>query len=354
MKPILPNVDAINSIISFAKKCFTKPQFKQVKTYLTGLITLPKKSISSISAASVRKQNQSSLNKFLTTSNWNEQKLENRYMKKVHHIFGRWKATLVIDDSLAKKTGKHIEETQYHKDHSGKGYVFGHQIITALVKVKEKAFPLFPKLYSKKTCSKIEFAKELITYSTSKLRLKEAVIDSWYTSTEIVKLCVKKGLDVIGCIKSNRSVSLKPGEWVKLSSFRKKLKPKNFQTVIIDDATYRVYEKVVRLKHIGFVKLLITQQRNEEKKRWSRTFYLISTNMEKSVVQVLRTYAQRWSIEVFHKDIKQNLGLEAYQVRGREGIIRHLILVVLAYAVLKLWMYFNNVVWSIGEAIRYI
>ena len=105
MKQAIPEVNVLNPIISFMKKCFTKPQFKQAKKYLTGLITLPKKSISSISAASVKKQNQSSLNRFLTTATWDEKKLEDSYTKNVQHVLGREKASLIIDDSLSKKTG---------------------------------------------------------------------------------------------------------------------------------------------------------------------------------------------------------------------------------------------------------
>ncbi|MEK6869737.1 MAG: IS701 family transposase [Nanoarchaeota archaeon] len=354
MKQVLPETNVLNSIISFAKKCFSNPQFKQAKKYLTGLITLPKKSISSISAASVVKQNQSSLNRFLTKAEWDEKQLEDRYTKKIQHTFGREKASLVIDDSLSKKTGKHIAETQYHKDHSGKGYIFGHQIVTALVKVREKTFPLFPKLYSKKTQSKIEFAKGLISFADEKLRLKEVIMDSWYMSVELIKECLKRGLDVIGCVKSNRTAYFKANEKEKLSKYYQSLKKKDFTTFMVDDAMYKIHERIVRMKHIGFVKLLISREWNEDKKKWSRPFYLISTNTEKSAVQIIRTYAERWSIETFHRDIKQNLGLEAYQVRGRQGITRHLILVVLAYAVLKFWTCLQNVMWTIGEVIRYI
>ena len=115
-----------------------------------------------------------------------------------------------------------------------------------------------------------------------------------------------------------------------------------------------MYEGIVRVQHLGFVKLLISQEWSVSEKKWSRPFYLISTNTKKSVVQIIRTYANRWAIETFHRDIKQNLGLEAYQLRGRQGITRHLILVALAYAMLKFWMFLKNVTWPIGEATRYI
>jgi len=359
MKQILPKMEILDKVISFAKKCFTKPQFAHFREYLGGLIALQHKSVSSIAAASATQHDQSSLNRFLTCSDWSVEELQNRYLKKVRHTFNREKVSLVIDDSLSKKTGKHIAETQYHKDHSSEGYIFGHQIVTALVKVKDRALPLFPKLYSKKTCSKIEFAKQLITLAADKIHIKEAIMDSWYTATEIIKLCLKKKLDVLGCIKSNRTVSFvlekwKKCEWIKLNAHYKKLKKKDFTIHNIDDETYRIHEKIVRLKHIGFVKLLISQQWMTCEKKWSRPFYLISTNTKKLAVQIIRMYADRWSIETFHRDIKQNLGLEACMLRGRKGITRHLILVALTYAVLKFWMNLQNVVWTIGEAIRYI
>ena len=354
MKPILPKIEILNSVISFAKKCFNKKQLVHFRDYIGGLVTLQKKTVTGIATASVRKQNPSCLNRFLTCSKWDEKALQDRYLKKVAHEFNREKASLVIDDSLSKKTGKHIAEVQYHKDHASSGFVFGHQIVTALVKVREKVFPFFPKLYSKKTCSKIEFAKELINLADDKLRIKEVIMDSWYMATEIIKLCLKKRLDVIGCIKSNRVVSFERGTWTKLNTYRNKLKNKDFLTIIIDEETYRVHEKSIRIESVGFVKLLISQQWMSKEKKWSKTFHLISTNTKRSAVQIIRTYAERWSIETFHRDIKQNLGLEAYQVRGRKGITRHLMLVVLAYAVLKFWMRLQNFSWTIGEAIRHI
>src|SRR3990167_546981 len=95
---------------------------------------------------------------------------------------------------------------------------------------------------------------------------------------EIIKECLKRKLDVIGCVKSNRTAYFKPNEKEKLSKYYKSLKKKDFATFIIDDATYQIHEKIVRMKHIGFVKLLISKEWNADEKKWSRPFYLISTN----------------------------------------------------------------------------
>jgi hypothetical protein len=354
MKQILPKIELLDPLLNLFRKCFTKPQFSNFCDYVSGLIALPKKSIRAISKASTRKKNQSSLNRFLTSSGWEEADVQGKYFSKIKNITGRDALSLIIDDSLSKKTGKHIEETQYHKDHSTKGYVFGHQIVTALLKTKDAVFPLFPKLYSKKTQSKIEFAKSLIELASSAFNLKEVIFDSWYTSKDIIKLCLQKKLGVIGCIKSNRVVSFEKGSWARLSNYYAKLKKKDFDAIVANDHAYLVHERVIRIKHVGLAKLLITKEWKEDEKKWSRPFYLISTNTKLSAVHIIQRYAQRWEIETFHRDLKQNVGLEAYQLRGRTGITRHLMLATLSYALLKLWMHFESVSWTIGEAIGQI
>ena len=356
MKQILPKLKEVNKYLSFLKNCFTKPQFNHVKNYVGGLIALNKKTISSISNSSREEKDQSNLNRFLTEAEWNEDEVQDRYVKKISHQTKRKPTSLIIDDSIAEKTGKHIEEAQYHKDHSGNGFVFGHQVVTALIMCFGLLLPLFPKLYSKKTQSKIELAKQIIEYASSKIKICQVIIDSWYVCNEIIKLCLKKGLTIIGNIKSNRLIQFEEGVWIKLSKYYKSIsrKRKEFQTLIINDKTYKVHSKIVKLKKVGEIKLIISRQWLEDKKKWSRPFYIICTDVSKSEICILREYTKRWSIETFHKDIKQNLGLEAYQMRLKKGITRHLILVTLAYAVLKLMTFFKKVSWTIGECIKYI
>lgn len=355
MKNILPRLKEINKHINFLKKNFTIPQFSHFKKYISGLIALHNKTISNISNAAIYKRDQSSLNRFLTKAKWDEEKLQERYVKKVKHLTYRKPTSLIIDDSIAKKTGKHIEEAQYHKNHTGHGYIFGHQLVTALVMCVGLVLPLFPQLYSKKTQSKIELAKQLIEFACSKLKIYQVIMDSWYVCSEIIKLCLSKGLILIGNIKSNRTFKLK-GKWIKINKYYKSLsrKKKAFATIIVDDVTYKIHSKIIRLKGVGLVKLIISKQWLEDNKKWSKPFYIICTDVEKSGIYVIRNYTHRWSIETFHKDIKHNLGLEACQIRLKNGVIRHIILVTLAYAILKIMMFFKNVYWTIGECIKYI
>lgn len=113
MKSILPRLDEVNKYLNFAKKCFTVPQFSHFKKYISGLIALNNKSIKNISESAIFKNDQSNLNRFLTKSDWDEDKLQERYVKKVKHLTDRKTKSLLLDDSTTEKTGKHIEEAQY-------------------------------------------------------------------------------------------------------------------------------------------------------------------------------------------------------------------------------------------------
>ena len=63
-------------------------------------------------------------------------------------------------------------------------------------------------------------------------------------------------------------------------------------------------------------------------------FRSVTDDPKLSAGQMIRTYDDRWSIEVFFKDGKQLLGLGQYQNVSFEAAVTHLHLVCFAYALL--------------------
>ncbi len=70
------------------------------------------------------------------------------------------------------------------------------------------------------------------------------------------------------------------------------------------------------------------------KKTDPRILGLVTDDPKLSASQIIRTYDDRWSIEVFFKDSKQLLGLGQYQNISYEAAVTHLHLVCFAYALL--------------------
>ena len=75
---------------------------------------------------------------------------------------------------------------------------------------------------------------------------------------------------------------------------------------------------------------VIFSRKGEEK----RILGIITDDPEPSAVGIIKTYTERWSIEVFFKDAKQLLGLGQYQNGSYRAAVIHLHLVCFAYALL--------------------
>lgn len=356
MKQILPELKEINKHLSFAKCAFTSGGFRHVTQYINGLIALNKKTIKKISEATVEKTHQSLINRVLVNAKFEQEVLEDRYLKKVRHLTKNLYSILIFDDSLVERNGKHVEETQSHKDHTENKFITGHQFFTSMIYTSLIHLPLFPKLYSKNTESKIEMANELIDnlIVDAKIKLDAVLMDSWYSDKKIIKKCMTKGIKVICGIKTNRNISLKRDEWISLSDFSKNLEQSSFEDYLLDDRCYKVASFKVKLSGIPKIKMLISKEYFEDKKEWSNNFHLISTSIDDTPVKILRLYSLRWHIETFHRDIKQNLGFDKAFLRLKEGIVRHAIYVAIAYITLKLFMFQRNLSMTIGECIAYV
>lgn len=354
MKQILPKLEEINKHLTFAKKAFTKNGFRHVVHYIDGLITLNKKTVKKISQASVDESHHSAINRVLTEAKFEQELLEERYLKKIEYFAKGLEISLIFDDTLAEHDGHCIEEAQSHYDHSSNDFIRGHQFFTSMIYTSMFQLPLFPKLYSKNTTSKIEMANDLIDYVLQFMPLYSVVFDSWYSDKKLIKKCITQKVKVVCAIKANRIFSMEKGKWKLLSDFLKTLSTRKMENFFIDEKKYKILSLVAKLNGIPHVKIIISKEWNEEKKRWGDFFNLISTDAQDTPVQIIRHYKIRWSIETYHFDIKQNLGFAKAFFRKKEGIVRHAIFSTIAYAILKLFMLCRGLVMTIGECCGYI
>lgn len=354
MKQILPKLRQLNKHLSFAKKAFTKGGFRHVTNYIDGIITINKKTVKQISKASIEEKHHSAMGRILRESKFNQEYLEQRYLRKIRYLTKGQYVSLIFDDTLVEREGKNVEETQRHKDHSSNSFITGHQFFTSLIHTPILQLPLFPKLYSKNSDSKIEMAKDIIDTVLAVLPLDCVLFDSWYSDKKIIKKCMTKGVKVVCGIKTNRNISLERGEWQKLSSFSKSVPEKELENYYIDDVKYRIANYKVKLNGIPNVRMLVSHEYNEKNKAWNKAFHLISTDLNDTPVKIIRQYGLRWTIETYHRDIKQNLGFASAYLQKGEGIVRHSIFVALAYAILKLFMFYRGMNLTIGECCTYI
>ena len=221
---------------------------------------------------------------------------------------------------------------------------------SAMLTAGNLQFPLFPRLYDKDSISKIDMAIELIQKISKTIKITNVLCDSWYSDVKIMKLCRINKIRIVCGIKTNRKIQLKfKQKYVKLSNLSNHNLPE--ENYWIDDKIYRIKSFYVNLNKFSKVNMLISKEYLGEK--WSDNFHIISSIQKDNIVEIIRIYGRRWAIETFHRDIKQNLGFNKCFLRNKTSIVRHSILVSIAYIALKLFMFRRKLDMTIGECIEH-
>jgi len=350
---ILHKIKEVINTIKFAKKAFTKGGFRLVTNYISGLISSTKKTVRKIASGFIDIKHQSSLNRILNKAKFEKEQLEKRYLKKIKYLFKNSKTSLIIDDTLVERNGKHIELTQKHHDHNTNSYINGHQFFTAIIHTGFLQLPLFPELYSPESNSKIEMAKNLLDkLEYNRIKINNVLFDSWYSDEKLIKKCKAIGARVICCIKTNRILKIgNSSQYRKLSFISKRISSQKLKKYEIENKIYEVWSSSVSLHKLPFIRLIISK---DVSKKEPKNFHLISTNINDSPEEIISTYKIRWNIETFHRDMKQNLGFASAFFRNGSGIVRHSIFVVLAFVVLNLIMFRRGQTMTIGDCCEYL
>jgi len=324
------------------RTCFSKPQWMHFKTYLHGLLLGEKgeKNIDDITGNVLDGRHQSSLNRFLTKRKWDLKKLN--AIRLQENLQNRNGGVLALDDMLIEKYGKLMDGVGYLMDHCSGRTILCHDVVSTFYHQGKQQLPLYVQPYVKKDVAdqldlwfktRIQIAVDLLRQSLSQVTPEAVVFDAWYMSKEILDFLSSRGLIWVSEAKSNRLIQMKD-EWIQLKVFAGGLEKTAFKRIdkILGEKRYKwIHETRVLMKNVGMVKLVILRSRRNSK---GFTF-LVSNANDCSGSQVFAYYKKRWSIEVFHRDCKQHLGIGEYQARKLDAVVIHLHLVFLAYTLLK-------------------
>ncbi|MFH1179079.1 MAG: transposase [Candidatus Bathyarchaeota archaeon] len=112
------STDVMKQLLDEFKPVFNKPQHRNFSTYILGLIACEgKKNIKNINNAFTEHRDQSTLNRFITEPSWSLRRLEEKRLRLARErlqVKNGSTGTLIIDDTITRKTGKHMEYTGYH------------------------------------------------------------------------------------------------------------------------------------------------------------------------------------------------------------------------------------------------
>ena len=248
---------------------------------------------------------------------------------------------LIVDDTIAEKS--YTDENDliaWHYDHSKGRNVKGINFLTALYEVPGAALPVAFDLVAKtvpyidkrtgkpKRKSAItkneRFRMVLHVCHHNQLRFKYVLADAWYAAADnmrYVKLTLKK--EFIFPLKENRKVALSQAAQ-QAGQFQA------VNTLELAEGTTRE----VWLEEVPFALQLARQVfRNDDGSEGVR--YLVTSDLTLSWREMTETYHRRWSIEPYHKSLKQNASLEKSPTRRERTQRNHLFASLCAYIKLE-------------------
>lgn len=320
------------------------------------IIVLNNPTINNIANKCIEQVDQSTINRFINDPNWDPYKFNNRrleFLQENRQTRSTNNGFTIIDDSILEKTGVKIEGTDYHFSNSKNKSINGHDFVSSHYFDRKKKYPLHSKLYRRKQelkkngipeqfKTKVELAIELIDESIKcGIAFNCCIFDAWYFTRAICDHLKSKGIDWVSRAKSNRVVNLPIGK-KNLKTYIENLNADQFSRlpapVYLEDEKTRkeikyqfIYEAVLNISDIGNIKCVVIKKNLKD----NESIILVSNRLDWTAQRIIQIYKNRWQIETFYRDAKQNLGLDKYQLRSIKGIERYWVLVFHSYTFLQ-------------------
>jgi hypothetical protein len=264
-----------------------------------------------------------------------------RVVKPLVRAVEREEGVLIIDDSIEEKPSTDENElVSWHYDHSTDRTVKGINFLTALyhaadvslpiafdlvTKTQEYLDPKTKKSKRKSSITKNERYRMLLRVAVhNQVRFKYVLNDVWFASSENMKF-IKHQLhkEFVMPLKENRKLALslaqkQLGQYVTVTTLE-----------LAAGTTRQIW-----LEEVDFP-LSLTKEVFTNKDSSVGVRYLVSSDLTLSFDQQTKLYQKRWSIEVYHKSLKQNAGLEKSPTRTTTTQRNHFFASLCAYVKLE-------------------
>jgi len=364
--PILkPHLNFIDKFLEHFSPIFTRKQMSLFRSFIYGMFSEYRRlSLSAI--ANNTALNYQRLQYFFSESNWDIKELNNirlRLIQNQRTTKGNNKGILAVDDTAcAKPYAEKTEGAKYQYCGSlGREEKCNVAVASCFVS-NTKHFPVDFKSYlpldtkePEKFKSKLDLAKELIDDAvTYGLPFSSVVVDSWYTSTELIEFVSSKKLPLVAEVKINRSILFthpQTKQWRYLRGDEiipliKQFYPHKLKAVDVPqengkDKSVFTYSFNAKLKdcktELKVIFIFDKWSKHDDKD----VHILITTDRNQSVRSAILTYLLRWGIEESFRELKDTFCFDQYQVRHQEQIQRHWIMSFLAWS-LTYWIKQNG------------
>lgn len=269
-----------------------------------------------------------SVNRFLERERFEPKDLFDDEKDKIE-MFG---GTLSVDDSVLDKPYSDPSKADLIANFwSGKHHriVKGINLITLFyTDIQGLSVPVNYRIYDKKAGkTKNDYFKEMLLEVLS-WGLQPAWVtgDSWYSSLPNLKFLRKQGLNFMFGVESNRRISIERGQYIQIQK--------------LED--WSENGTTVYLKDYGMVRVYRQLYKNAYR------YYIVSTaeldNLETvTCIDFERIHSSHWSIERYHRALKQVCNVEKFQVRKEHQVRNHIFCAIKSFVKLEVMRFQENI-----------
>jgi hypothetical protein len=268
-----------------------------------------------------------------------------------------WNITILVDSTLHKRSNTKVSNSQ--RFNHGHGWVVGHQWTNIVILINGQCLPLPPlPFYTKAHCR-----KHGIKYETEHVRLRKflaqfdlhgivgnhsdddvvVLLDSGYDCRDLQLAIMLRGWDIVASIRVSSKAK---GSIDALRNYQKiddlfQSCRGSWQTVYAFDAKWKKRKdfraRALRgeLQGLSAEALLVCSETRQDSQNRHKK-YIYCSRLDIDIGVVVRTYRQRWNIELFHKDVKSYLGMEDVATHKFESVAAHVHWVYVAYVFLNI------------------
>lgn len=364
----------LEEITFTARAAFSKRSWPFVLSMaVPWMLCAGQRSISRLAGMGGLRRSASAYYRFLSEGKWRSTVLFRSLLQLIVETFGLEELTLVLDDTLCPKWGRQIYGTGTHFDHVHRprpGYIWGHNwvVLAVVVRASSKvsiALPFWIRLYRPKDrCAPGEFrtrhqmvaAVLLLVRSLFPGRIR-LLADGAYANSSLVGPMQDLGIQLVSRLRRDASLRAPTparraksvrGRRPKYGARLRKLNALAQSRTRFRSEQVSIYGKKVELRVLEFeaywpalrrvIKVVITR----DPRRPKRLAFLFSTDCEIGAVEIIESFAQRWSIEQLFSVAKCQMGLDSAEVRKQSSVVRHATLCMALITWTEVWAYRKN------------
>lgn len=260
-----------------------------------------------------------------------------------------WTIAIIIDSTLHSRASSKAQNAQ--KFNHGSGWVFGHQWTNVGIYLAGQYVPLAPiPFYTRQECKRRGIAyvseNDKVARYLKNISLRgilgdhcceEVVVlaDSGYDCKQIHRAILLRKWDFIMGVKQDRRISIEPEQWHRISDFFSdgRRRPTTVRLQVNGTKKWRNYAIKQREGHIKGLTSLVKLVSSRKTGHKAKCF--VCSNNTVDGKEIIDVYRRRWEIEIFHRDIKSQLGLEDCAPHSFDPLHAHVHWVYTAYIFLK-------------------